>query len=85
MSPILGMRIETRVRAGENSGKTLQHDFVALDVQTTGMKEVAGGFKALMTLNAIETETDELAIVAWVANEGQQAPLQAVGGYLASQ
>ena len=32
---VLGMNLETRVGAGENHGKTLRHDFVALGVVST--------------------------------------------------
>jgi hypothetical protein len=81
---ILGMQIETRVQAGENRGRTLNHDFVALELQSTAMKKTGGGFEASTTLNDIKPETDRLAIVAWVSTASELTPLQVVGGYLSA-
>ena len=38
---ILGMNIESRVDAGENSGETLYHDFVALGVVSVPLNKTA--------------------------------------------
>lgn len=79
---ILGMQIETRVQAGENEGRKLNHDFVALDLQSIAMKSTVDGFEVNTRLNDIESETDQLAIVAWVSAAGNLTPVQVVGGYL---
>jgi hypothetical protein len=45
---VLGMNLETRVKEGENKGKTLPHDFVALDVVSANHNQMpiqsVGGF-----------------------------------------
>ena len=70
------------VRAGENAGRTLQHDFVALGVAATPLEAVPGGYKAAMRLPKPSVQHDQLALVAWVSESQTQAPIQAVGGYL---
>jgi hypothetical protein len=79
---ILGMRLVSDVQAGENDGKELKHDFVALNIQTVDLESLMNGFRALTQLDDIDSETNELALVAWVAAAGNQTPLQTVGGFL---
>ena len=79
---VVGMNLETRVRAGENKGRTLRHDFVALGVATTPLKAVTGGYEATSRLPAPSVQHDQLALVAWVSGSQKQLPIQAVGGYL---
>lgn len=79
---LLGMGLETEVRAGENAGRQLKHDFVALNVQASRMRTVGSTHEATVTLPKERQDTGELALVAWVATGGQQAPIQAVGGLL---
>ena len=75
---ILGMGLVTTVKAGENRGRELSHDFVVMDVRT-----VAGARKWSLDLSGLpEVGQQQTAIVAWVAPAGSQAILQAVGGYL---
>jgi hypothetical protein len=81
---ILGMQLVSDVQAGANNGKELKHDFVALNVQTIDLESSISGFRALTQLDDIDSETNELALVAWVAAAGNQAPLQTVGGFLSS-
>jgi len=82
---ILGMQLETDVRAGENKGRTLTHDFVALHWQATLMRASENGFEATATLESVDAGAPNHAIVAWVAAKGDPTPLQAVGGYLAKK
>ena len=79
---ILGMQLVSDVQAGENDGKELTHDFVALNVQTVDLESSMNGFRALTQLDDIDSETNDLALVAWVASADNQTPLQTVGGYL---
>ncbi|MCH9695313.1 MAG: DUF1223 domain-containing protein [Gammaproteobacteria bacterium] len=82
---VLGMNLESRVRAGENKGRTLRHDFVALGVESVDMQRAAAGFEAKLKMPDIRIEASDRAIVAWVSRAGQEAPLQSVGGYLTRQ
>lgn len=79
---VLGMQLESDVQAGENEGKILKHDFVALDIQTIDMQSSAGGFMAIAGIDDAVAETSNLSLVAWVTEKGDQTPLQSVGGYL---
>lgn len=79
---LLGMQLESDVQAGENRGKTLRHDFVALNVQAVDMKRAGSGYKALAELEDVGVKNTELALAAWISKKGDQKPLQAVGGYL---
>ena len=79
---VLGMQLETRVRAGENKGRTLYHDFVALDVRTLRLRKHDGKFTATMQLDGIDADANQLALAAWVSSQRDQSPIQATGGYL---
>lgn len=74
----LGMGIETRVKAGENRGKTLTHDFVVLDVTS-----LPGRGEWLIELpERPEKGQQRTAMAIWVSPIDSQQVLQAVGGYL---
>ena len=79
---ILGMNLETQVRAGENRGKTLYHNFVVVGFSSIELEYVDGTYSAAGKLPDTFVSTDDLAVVAWVSKNRQQAPLQAVGGYI---
>lgn len=80
---LLGMDLSTEVRAGENQGKTLQHDFVALDMRSSVLTERDGYFESTLIFDGSDFRGDgQAALVAWVSGSSTQAPLQATGGYL---
>jgi len=77
---VLGMNIETHVKAGENNGKSLHHDFVALGVESIRLAKAGMIYRGAMQLPDVRPEIAERAIVAWVADAEQQSPIQSVGG-----
>ncbi len=79
---ILGMGLQTEVRRGENRGRTLRHDFVALWTTAVPLEAAGSGYRAIADLPAFADGPDRRAIVAWVSADGLQAPIQAVGGFL---
>lgn len=79
---LLGMNLETPVKAGENHGRVLRHDFVVLGLASTSLEETVDGYVAVTTLPDAAQHAEDLAVVAWVAEIGQQSAVQAVGGYL---
>lgn len=79
---VLGMGLETNVRAGENAGRTLRHDFVVLEVRSVDLEHSAGDFMGTTRLPRAAEEAKRTAVVAWVSEPGSAAPVQAVGGYL---
>ena len=79
---VLGSGISTDVRAGENSGRNLKHDFVVLDLQSAAMKPEAGAFRAALSTSASAEAGARKAIAVWITPRGQLAPVQATGGWL---
>ncbi len=79
---LLGMGLESVVRAGENRGRTLHHDFVVLGLDTTALSGASGKFTGIAKLPAQRDAAERYAIAAWVSVDGRAAPIQAVGGYL---
>ena len=77
----LGFGLSTDVKAGENRGRKLLHDFVVLSLTNEGMN---GGTKELRfpTMTSKQSGDTRSALAAWVTEAGQIAPIQAVGGWL---
>lgn len=75
---LLGMGLTTEVKAGENRGRKLTHDFVVLK-----LFKADGDNRWTITLpetpNAGQTQT---AIAVWVTPRNSMKILQAAGGYL---
>lgn len=79
---LLGMNLETEVRAGENRGRKLEHDFVVLDHSVFPLKKSGSAWGGSGTIPRAGLETGDIAIAVWVAERGSQEPLQATGGFL---
>ena len=74
------------VRAGENFGRNLHHDFVVLSL--THEKFAAQESRELhFALPSLDTGTTSkrTAIAAWITREGDITPIQAVGGWLSAE
>lgn len=76
---VLGFGLETRVRAGENRGEVLVHDFVVL-----GYQRVRGTGQWALELpeTPLAQQASRLALATWVSPRDSVQPLQAVGGWL---
>ncbi len=79
---LLGSGISTNVRAGENSGRKLAHDFVVLDLQHADLKSDSGLERARLTTGSTTESGVRKAIAVWVTARGGLAPVQATGGWL---
>ena len=76
---LLGGGIVSAVRAGENEGRTLRHEFVALAFKTARLE--AGAARVMLPSAAREgVSRTELAV--WVTRRGELIPVQATGGWL---
>lgn len=76
---VLGGGIISPVRAGENSGRTLHHEFIALVLKSEPLRNGT----AEILLPAPETAgVTRHALAVWVTRHGEQAPVQATGGWL---
>jgi len=81
---VLGMNLETQVRAGENKGHTLRHDFVVLGWTSVPLARSGAVYRANAVLPETGIEAESRALVAWVSERISQAPIQSVGGFLRS-
>jgi len=79
---LLGLGLETRVRAGENRGRILSHDFVVLGIATVELQALGHRHAAELDLPATDVAAERYAIATWVTQPQRQRPLQATGGML---
>ena len=79
---LLGSGISSNVRAGENSGRDLQHDFVVLDLRDATMKSENGTLRARLTMDAMGEARARKAVAVWISDRDRLAPVQASGGWL---
>lgn len=81
---LLGGGIEHPVRRGENAGKTLRHDFVALRWEKAAMTRGEDGeWTATLVLEPRrDVAASRWALAVWVTQAGELTPLQATGGWI---
>jgi len=79
---LLGFDLETEVKAGENRGKKLPHNFVVLGINQAEMKTDNNQHRTQLALPMSDIKTSRHGIVAWVNNSKNQKPIQTVGGWL---
>jgi peptide-methionine (R)-S-oxide reductase len=82
---VLGFGLGNYVGAGENRGRDLEHDFVALHYAATAAKQTGDGLAATFVLGAAPTpgtEATRYALAAWFTSGNDPAPIQAAGGWL---
>ena len=80
---VLGFDLETDIKAGENQGKTLKHDFVVLGHTRVAMRPHQDGFITKAALPQARFESESKAVAAWISATGDPYPIQATGGWLA--
>jgi hypothetical protein len=74
----LKMNATSRVAAGENQGRTLNHQFIAMNLVTTDLSHSGENFAA--DISCSTEKADALAV--WVTRADSLIPIQAVGGSL---
>ncbi len=77
----LGFGLETNVRTGENRGRKLRHDFVALSLATAKLAG-SGGDACFKIEPALDASRKPGAVAIWVTESGSTQPIQATGGWL---
>jgi hypothetical protein len=76
---IVGFGLTTAVKAGENRGELLSHDFVVLAIDHfSGEQQWQGELPTM----AKTVSAARLGLVAWVSSEQSLVPVQVVGGWL---
>jgi hypothetical protein len=80
---LLANDLTSEVKAGENKGRRLKHDFVVTVLAKSGLKPSGGGVWGQIVLARKSNRPGErLAVAVWVTRSGSLEPLQAVGGWL---
>lgn len=80
---LLAFGVTTKVGAGENAGRELQHDFLVIDYIQHPFAATASGFTAAMPLpKSVSVKASRYALAAWVSLPSDPTPLQATGGWL---
>ena len=81
---LLGFNLQSAVKAGENRGRALTHDFVALgwEKKVLVVNGTSGRQEAVFRLPEPPRDAGRLAVAVWVAEAGTSAPEQAVGGWV---
>lgn len=79
----LKMDITVAVKAGENNGRTLHHDFVVVDFKQVAMSHDANNqfYASIDKAAVLGSDKSEHALVAWVSDKNLTS-LQATGGLL---
>ena len=78
---VLGFGLSTQVRRGENSGKTLEHEFVVLaDQQFDGSG--LGWAGDLPVVSDAGSGVEKLAVVFWLETSSSPVPIQMTGGWI---
>jgi hypothetical protein len=75
--------LTSEVKAGENRGRRLTHDFVVTALADSSMKiDEKGIHGELFLTETKKIQAGRVAIAAWVTRIGRMEPVQAVGGWL---
>ena len=82
---LLGKAIQSDVPRGENAGRTLRHDFVALALMKSDLSRSSiGEYHGTLVLPSQTISPDphaDLGIALWVRSRDSLIPIQAVGGW----
>jgi hypothetical protein len=82
---LLGFDLSSDVKAGENRGRKLEHDFVVLALATAAGTKSDRAAQSTIALNPkLASASKRLGFAAWVTASRSLQPLQAVGGWLSS-
>jgi hypothetical protein len=83
---LLSGGLNSDVKAGENRGRRLHHEFAALDLVSVGMADSNGIAHGKFILDTSRYASEKsLALAVWVTRPGELVPVQATGGWLVSQ
>ncbi len=76
----LGFGVDSKVAAGENAGRTLRHDFVALALAEATMKRGKKDWTVELTLPAAVARAPREGLAVWVTGRGGRVAQAAGGG-----
>jgi hypothetical protein len=81
---LLGTGLRSQVKAGENSGVELRHDFVALNLIEAPLKPDGTFLRGEFLLPRLDprVKSGRFAFAAWITSSDSPSPLQSTGGWL---
>ena len=75
--------VSSDVKAGENAGRQLKHDFAVIAFTELPLLSRSNFFQSTFVLVAAPKKSEgRLALAVWIAANGKTGPVQAVGGWL---
>ncbi len=81
---LLGQNRETEIKAGENHGKRLKHDFIVLEMINGGSYSAASAdgyrWQGALPNAALDSTDKDLAVAFWLTDGANPTPVQAVAG-----
>lgn len=81
---LLGFDLASGVKAGENRGRVLEHDFVVLALTGAASSKDGEVVQAALSLRSkFAVSPKRLAFAAWVTSAKSLQPVQTLGGWLA--
>ncbi len=85
---VLGFDIDSRIRAGENHGRTLKHNFTVLEHQLAILDEHQALYALDLDQLRVKLEEDfrpsRYALALWLTRSGSIRPVQATGGWISA-
>jgi len=81
---VLATDLVSDVKAGENRGRRLNHDFVVISLTTRPLTRQNDAFHTEFTIKADKHTSKRLALALWVTPVENLKPVQALGGWLSN-
>ena len=80
---LLGCDLSSDVKAGENRGRKLRHDFAVLALATVAAAKDGSMFEGVLSLKStLPVSSNRMALAGWVTSRKSLEPLQSLGGWL---
>jgi hypothetical protein len=80
---LMACGLGSEVKAGENAGRHLNHDFVAVSSVDQYLPWRTNAFQVEIILDGNQVRSGQGAVAFWVTRINELEPIQAVGGWLA--
>ncbi len=78
--------LNSAVKAGENRGRTLPHEFAVVGLVSSGLIPTDGVARGTFVLDtAGHASEKEQAVTVWVTRSGELTPIQATGGWIRNE
>jgi hypothetical protein len=80
---VLVSALSSDVKAGENAGRRLEHDFAAVSLMTVRLAKQTNHFGGHFVIDSKSKQNSgRLALAVWVTQVDHLEPVQATGGWL---